>query len=103
MEGYLPMPNNRNFLRVNRHNPCPVCGKPDWCMISPDGKAVICARGESPRAAGSAGWLHQIEHGVPPPAPVPPPPNIQKAAPNTLHQVYSALLNLLTLSAGHRE
>jgi hypothetical protein len=97
------MPDNRNFLRVNRHNPCPICAKPDWCLISTDGKAVICARVESPRVAGSAGWLHPLDRGITPPAPVPPPSMVRTAAPDTLHLVYSGLLSLLTLSSEHRE
>ena len=41
------------WIRVTKRNPCPVCGKPDWCLISEDGKAAICARIESDRPAGS--------------------------------------------------
>lgn len=35
---------NRNYQRVNKTNPCPVCGKSDWCMISDDGYFVLCPR-----------------------------------------------------------
>jgi len=34
----------RKWIRVNKQRACPVCGKPDWCLISQDGKAAICAR-----------------------------------------------------------
>jgi len=42
--------------RVTRGNPCPVCGKPDWCVRVDDG--TICARTESAIRAGEAGWFH---------------------------------------------
>jgi len=28
--------------RVSKANPCPVCGNPDWCLITEDGSTVIC-------------------------------------------------------------
>ena len=37
----------RDYRRVKRGNPCPVCGKPTWCLVSrPDSKhplTAICA------------------------------------------------------------
>lgn len=45
---------------VNRSNPCPVCGKSDWCLIATDGEACICGRVESPKPVGGAGFLHVI-------------------------------------------
>lgn len=29
---------------VDRKHPCPICGKPDWCQVSPDGVMVACRR-----------------------------------------------------------
>lgn len=55
-----------SWRRVSRSEPCPICGRPDWCMISgPEGspEAVICPRTESPRRAGEAGWLHILRPG----------------------------------------
>lgn len=46
--------------RVTREKPCPICGKPDWCLASQDGTACICARIESPKRVGEAGWLHKL-------------------------------------------
>jgi len=46
--------------RVSRSNPCPVCGRPDWCLTAPDGTAVICPRTESSKRVGDAGWLHPL-------------------------------------------
>ncbi len=44
------------FERVTRSNPCPVCGKPDWCVHVESG--TICGRIESKIQAGDAGWFH---------------------------------------------
>lgn len=48
------------WLRVSARRPCPICARPDWCLIAPDGAAAICARTESPNRAGGAGWLHRL-------------------------------------------
>jgi hypothetical protein len=47
--------------RVSHQNPCPSCGKPDWCLIAPDGSACICQRVESDTDCGDAGWLHKFD------------------------------------------
>lgn len=46
-------------------------GKPDWCLISPDGTVCVCARVESNRPAGNkgAGWIHRLSDPVKPPPP----------------------------------
>jgi len=46
--------------RVTRDKPCPVCGKPDWCLAAPDGSAAICARVKEGafKKCGDAGYLH---------------------------------------------
>jgi hypothetical protein len=43
-------------LKIN----CPVCSKPDWCLVADDGSAAICRRIESGsiKKCGQAGWLH---------------------------------------------
>src|SRR5262249_11266226 len=41
-------------------HPCPVCHKPDWCLRARDGSAAICARAESSKRCGDAGWLHRL-------------------------------------------
>lgn len=56
------------FVRVSKQHPCPVCKKPDWCMVSKDGSAAICPRVPSNRDLGEAGFLHRLsEQAVPPP------------------------------------
>ena len=49
-----------DWLRVSCRRLCPICGKRDWCMTSADGSAAICARVESDRRAGEAGYLHRL-------------------------------------------
>ena len=48
------------WRRVNRNMPCPVCGKPDWCLLASDGSAAICPRVSegSIKQCGEAGYLH---------------------------------------------
>ena len=48
--------------RVTRQNECPVCGKPDWCLVAPDGSAAICQRIDegSVKRCGEAGSLHML-------------------------------------------
>lgn len=35
---------NSNYKRVSRRRTCLICGKPDWCSYTPDGKISFCAR-----------------------------------------------------------
>ncbi len=48
--------------RVSKANRCPICGKPDWCLVAADGSAAICARiaDGAQRRCGDAGWLHML-------------------------------------------
>lgn len=53
-----------DFTRVSGCAPCPICGKPDWCLVSRDSRtapsSVICSRIESNKQFGEAGWLHRL-------------------------------------------
>lgn len=49
-----------DMLRATASKPCPVCRKPDWCLRREDGSAAICARIESAKRCGDAGWLHVL-------------------------------------------
>ena len=51
--------------KVSVKRPCPACGKPDWCFFSGDGQSVVCARVQSDRRAGEAGWLHSLSAPMP--------------------------------------
>lgn len=93
------------WLRVNRQNPCPICGKPDWCLISNDGTKAICPRVKSDKPAGNkgAGWIHQLNSSTPKPL-ILPKSNVKqnlKASPAILDSTYRALLSELSLSATH--
>jgi hypothetical protein len=49
------------FIRVRKTDPCPICGKPDWCMISRDRAVALCARisaGSFKKTKG--GWCHRL-------------------------------------------
>lgn len=48
------------MVRVSKSNPCPICKKPDWCLVSEDGSAAICQRIQegSVKKCGDAGYLH---------------------------------------------
>lgn len=35
---------NSQYQRVNRHRTCLICGKPDWCSYTQNGKISFCAR-----------------------------------------------------------
>ena len=52
------------WRRVSRQNLCPICRRPDWCLIAADRTAAICARQESPRRIGEAGWLHRLKDNL---------------------------------------
>jgi hypothetical protein len=49
------------WRRVSRAHPCAICEKPDWCLFSADGAVAICARVESSKRCGDAGWLHRLK------------------------------------------
>ncbi len=52
-----------DWLRVTKRRPCPICSKPDWCLIAVDGAAVICPRTPegAVRQCGEAGYLHRLK------------------------------------------
>ncbi len=50
--------------RVSKRNPCPICGRPDWCLIADDGSACICQRVSegSVKRCDEAGFLHILRN-----------------------------------------
>jgi hypothetical protein len=52
------------FERVSKRRPCPVCGRPDWCLLASDGSAALCPRtdnGHPINKSGTfAGFLHKL-------------------------------------------
>lgn len=98
------------WVRVSKNNPCPVCGKPDWCLIGSEGDRAICQRVESSERHGEAGFLHRLTS-------VERPGNYGStieleasqgakefalASAARRHEVYLALLEELSLTAKHR-
>ena len=54
------------MLRVSKKQPCPICKKPDWCLI---GKSIVlCMRVVSEKskvmADGSTGYLHSLDSNI---------------------------------------
>jgi len=47
--------------RVTKSNPCPVCGKPDWCYLSDNKEIAFCTRVESHRSAKGGAWMHFLK------------------------------------------
>src|ERR687897_3280442 len=104
---------NIGWHSVSTDSPCHVCGKPDWCSVSSDGKKAICRRmhngtGE-PKVdtSGQEYWLYELnghrelissEEVWPQAGEI-----TEKADPQTLDQVYGTLLDQLALSHAHRQ
>lgn len=59
-----------SWTRVSNKEPCPICGKPDWCTIG--NYAACCMRVQSAKPADNGGWLHKL--GGPADRPVTPRP-----------------------------
>jgi len=59
--------------KVTPAKPCVVCGKGDWCLVSPDGQVSLCNRIESERRC-KTGWLHGSPAKPAQPRQVPRPP-----------------------------
>lgn len=51
------------FIRVTRRLRCPICGRPDWCLVSVDGERAVCKRQSSEIRWKDAGWLHHVRNG----------------------------------------
>lgn len=59
-----------DYRRVTEECPCPICDRPDWCLIHNGGLVCICSRVKSKDKRGEAGWYHKIKGAtkkLPPP------------------------------------
>jgi len=92
-----------NWVRVDRHNPCPICDKPDWCGRTADGELVVCMRVENDKPMDNGGWLYPMTDNFIRSQPIEPPPLDNRARPTVLNEVYNAMLNYLSLSPKHRK
>jgi hypothetical protein len=101
---------NGNWQRVSRARPCPICKKPDWCLLAADGSKAICMRIEpgsyrtKKDRQGKHLYFHQLAEAraAAPLRPRPPGQQPRGAGSDTLHAVYSVLLANLRLSEPHR-
>lgn len=95
-----------SLSRVSKQDPCPICGRPDWCRVAASGRFVICNRVESGEPAKSNGWLHRLSgEKCARPAPRPRPSKAKEArwaSPQTVDNAYSRMLERLGLSGKHR-
>ena len=99
----------RAWSAVSRRDPCPVCGQPDWCAVSSDGRVARCMRiVDGPDviaredSAGVPYGLAFLADGPRDPSRYQPDPDPPRADEDTLHAVYSALLDVLALTPAHR-
>lgn len=59
------IPTRSKIVRVSRSHPCPICGKPDWCTYTEDGRLAFCMRVESGRTAGNGAYIHVLRADTP--------------------------------------
>ncbi|TAK32627.1 MAG: DUF3854 domain-containing protein [Chloroflexota bacterium] len=98
---------NERWRRVSHQDPCPICGKSDWCTTSADGRTVCCMRIESTRSMKNGGWAHAVgdrsaRRETPQAAKPVAPTTTDLAAIEKRDAVYRALLAELGLSDEHR-
>ena len=103
--------NRSKWNRVAHARRCPICGKPDWCSVTTDGRLAACRRVEQGAARTKQDkdvapyHLHRLtgtnSPGVPPLV-TSTGRGTARAEDDTLHAVYSALLARLSLSVAHR-
>ena len=99
----------RNWKTVSEEQPCEICGKADWCSREEDGPGAICRREgregglRKTDQSGADYWLYQLGNRGPVKKGVETfcEEAIPRADVDTLHKVYSGLLQELTLSAEH--
>lgn len=103
-----PIQKSSPLVRVTRRRPCPICQKPDWCMVSPEGTGALCMRKASERPARrGGGWWHSFTHAPLPsharPAPRPRATSSSAGADHVAHVLQTLMSEHLTLSPQHRD
>lgn len=88
-----------SFTRVSKNNPCPICGKPDWCAYN--SIVAVCMRIQSDKPSQNGGWVHKLNGEIK----VPELPDLtgqitRKPDPD-LDRVYRRLLSMLPLNNTH--
>ena len=85
--------------RVSRQNPCPICGRVDWCAYN--SRIAICMRTQSNTPTANGGWLHKLDSSVEAPPVQDEKKKIERKSDDALDEVYRKLLNLLPLHSKH--
>lgn len=52
------------YVRVAKSRPCPICGKPDYCLVHKDGGTALCPRTPSERQWGECGFYHVVDENA---------------------------------------
>ncbi|BCV20412.1 DUF3854 domain-containing protein [Moorella sp. Hama-1] len=89
------------FRRVSRREPCPICGRTDWCGIN--SRLAVCMRVESDYPVSNGGWLHKLAPGMVKEEDIAP-AETNPAAPVAIKdRAYRAFLNSLHLLPEHKK
>lgn len=80
---------------------CPICGKPDWCMVSEDGKLALCQRVSNDHPNKKGGWWHSLSDE--PYQQIEKRKRKEKASLYQLDTIYRSILKVFPLSDKHRE
>jgi hypothetical protein len=105
------------LLRVNKYNPCPICGRTKWCSVREDGAFAVCTKvSDDCYKVGRGGTYIHLLNGAPRTAPSTNPvkpigesgrrgnAKNETAPPEMLNEVYTALLrDVLTLRSEHSQ
>ena len=53
-----------SWIRVTKKEPCPICAKDNWCMVSDEGDSAMCMRVQSSKPltlkSGELSYIHKI-------------------------------------------
>ena len=52
---------SKEWVRVSKEFPCPICEKTDWCCVTPDGRLCNCMRLEGGKPCKNGGWLYKLD------------------------------------------
>jgi hypothetical protein len=103
MSGDLPA--SRNWNRVTRRAPCPICHKHDWCTVSADAAVACCMRVASSHQLKNGGWFHRLSDVLfgPPATAALSKPTAGLAPLDRRDRVYKAFIRELGLLPRHQD
>jgi Domain of unknown function (DUF3854) len=103
--------NGETWRKVTAENRCPICKRDGWCAVLSDGSLCRCQRvatggEERTDSEGTTWYLHRLIASTNGTTSTPPRFSLadgggERADADTLHKVYSALLDALPLDAHH--